>query len=72
VTVHSVLKLPGAIYELFGARGSAHRRGTAQQVGRSRVRFAVVSLEFFILCRNLRTVTLLCVKSVAAWRSHLI
>jgi hypothetical protein len=25
VTVHSALKLPGAVYELFGTRGSAHR-----------------------------------------------
>jgi len=46
--VHSLLKLPDAIYELFEARGSAHRWGTAQQAGRSRVRFAVVSLKFFI------------------------
>jgi hypothetical protein len=31
-----------------GARGSAVGCGTALQVGRSRVRFLVVSLEFFI------------------------
>ena len=31
-----------------GTRGSAFRWGTALQVGRSRVRFPIVSLEFFI------------------------
>ena len=36
------------IYICVGARGSAAGWGTALQVGRSRVRFPVVSLEFFI------------------------
>jgi hypothetical protein len=33
---------------LYGARGDADGRGTALQVGRSRVSFPMVSLEFFI------------------------
>ena len=33
---------------LLGARGGAVGRGTAIQAGRSRVRFPMVSLEFFI------------------------
>ena len=35
------------IYHIVGARGSAVGWGTALQVGRSRVRFPMVSLEFF-------------------------
>jgi len=33
---------------LMGARGGAVGRGTALQAGRSRIRFPMVSLEFFI------------------------
>jgi hypothetical protein len=37
------------MYVLYwGARGGAVGRGTALQTGRSRVRFPMVSLEFFI------------------------
>jgi len=44
--VHSVNKLK--LKPPPGARGSAVGRGTALQVGRSWVRFLLVSLEFFI------------------------
>ena len=36
------------VHSWMGARGSAAGWGTALQVGRSRVRFPMVSLEFFI------------------------
>ena len=35
-------------YNIRGVRGGAFDRGTALQAGRSRFRFAISSLEFFI------------------------
>jgi len=44
----------GDLRDLGWARGSAVGRGTALQVGRSRVRFPMVSLDFFSLTRSFR------------------
>jgi hypothetical protein len=35
------------IYEVYGSRGGTVVKGTALQIGRSLVRFLLVSLEFF-------------------------
>jgi hypothetical protein len=43
-----VCRIPGELAENTGARGSTVGLGTELQVGRSRVRFPIVSLEFFI------------------------
>ena len=52
--LHNVMRsevrgqLSTGICKLYGTRGGAVGWGTALQVGRSRVRFPMVSLEFFI------------------------
>jgi hypothetical protein len=44
----TILHVAGAIVGIYGAPGGAVGGGTALQAGRSRVRFPIVSLEFFI------------------------
>ena len=46
-------RIPSFIIQSKGARGGAVGLGTALQAGRSRVRFLMLSLEFFIEILNL-------------------
>ena len=48
VTVNFIITLFNVSNILLGARGGAVGCGIALQAGRSRVRFPMVSLEFFI------------------------
>jgi hypothetical protein len=48
LTLHDVVSIFYKFMCWFGVRGGGVGWGTAQQAGRSRVRFPMVSLEFFI------------------------